>query len=57
MEAGPLECRPGLDLVILLDTSQSMVAGGWLAACSKALRYIPLELHIDTFLCNLSFLS
>jgi hypothetical protein len=30
--------RHGLDLVVLLDTSPSMVAGGWLAACSTTLR-------------------
>lgn len=32
--------RPGLDLVVLLDTSEAMVAGGWLAACSASLQYM-----------------
>lgn len=32
--------RPGLDLVVLLDTSQTMAAGGWLAACLASLQYV-----------------
>lgn len=32
--------RQGLDLVVMMDTSESMKAGGWLAACSASLQYV-----------------